>query len=224
VDILAVIPSYNETNTISSVINETQEYVDEVLIVDDASTDETASIAREEGATIVEHVFNTGVGGSLRTGYRYAIRNDYDLIIQIDADAQHDPAYIPDLLSNPEDWDMVIGSRYKNESHQRFSLLRQLGIRFFTKTVNLLGGINVTDVTSGYRAIHAHKLERIIHRSDKHWAVEQTLEAAKLDYRIKEVSVEMPRRPEGTSQFTAGTFIMYPLRMADVIFRVIIFR
>lgn len=222
--VVAVIPAYNESDTIAEVITETREHVDKVVVVDDGSTDGTADIARENGATVVEHVFNTGVGGAVRTGYQYAIRHDYDFVLQIDGDGQHDPEYIPKLLEQAEDNDMVIASRYLNESFQEYSLVRKLGISFFTKTVNVLGGVDITDVTSGFRVYRVSALREILHRSDKHWAVEQTLEAAKNDQRITEVSIEMPTREEGESQFTLDTFVLYPFRMTNVILRVLVFR
>lgn len=222
--VVAVIPAYNESDTIAEVITETREYVDKVVVVDDGSTDGTAKIARENGAAVVEHVFNTGVGGAVRTGYQYAIRHDYDFVLQIDGDGQHDPEYIPKLLEQAKDHDMVIASRYLNESFQEYSLVRKLGISFFTKTVNILGGVDITDVTSGFRVYRVSTLREILHRSDKHWAVEQTLEAAQNDQRITEVSIEMPTREEGESQFTLDTFVLYPFRMTNVILRVLVFR
>jgi glycosyltransferase involved in cell wall biosynthesis len=224
VRIVAVIPAYNESETIAAVIDQTREYVDHVVVVDDGSTDGTAAIARDHGATVIEHVFNTGVGGAVRTGYQYAIRHDYDFVVQIDGDGQHDPAYIPDLLERAEDNDMVIASRYLNESFQEYPLIRKLGITFFTRVVNTLGGVDITDVTSGFRVYRVSALRQILHRSDKHWAVEQTLEAAKNGQRITEVSIEMPTREEGESQFTLDTFVLYPFRMTDVILRVLLFR
>jgi glycosyltransferase involved in cell wall biosynthesis len=221
---VAVIPAYNEAETIGPVIDGTSEYVDRVVVVDDGSSDGTAGIAREHGARVLEHAFNTGVGGAVRTGYEFAIRNDYDFVVQVDADGQHDPAKIPDLLEVAEDADMVIGSRYLNESIQDYPLLRRAGIKFFTAVVNGLGGVSITDVTSGFRVYRVSMLERILHSSDRHWAVEQTLEAAKRGYTITEVSTEMPTREEGESQFTLDTFVMYPVRMADVIIRVLVFR
>ncbi len=221
---LAVIPAYDEAETIGSVIDGTAEYVDRVVVVDDGSTDGTASIARAHGATVLEHTFNTGVGGAVRTGYRYAIDNDFDFVVQVDADGQHDPAHIPELLDAAADADMVIGSRYLNESHEEYSLVRSLGIRFFTGLVNTLGGVEITDVTSGFRVYRVSALASILHQSDKHWAVEQTLEAAKRDHTITEVSTEIPTRTEGQSQFTLETFLLYPLRMTDVALRVILFR
>lgn len=224
VNVVAVIPAYNESTTIGSVVTETAPHVDEVVVVDDGSTDDTARIARDYGATVVTHIVNTGVGGAVRTGYRYAIRNGYDFVAQVDGDGQHDPSYLPDLLEVAQDNDMIIGSRYLNESIEDYSLIRRTGIKFFTKVVNTLGGIGITDVTSGYRIYRVSMLEEIIHRSNKHWAVEQTLQAANSGYRIREMSVEMPTREEGASQFDIETFVMYPIRMADTIVRVLVFR
>lgn len=221
---VAVIPAYNEASTIGPVVDDTAEYVDRVVVVDDGSGDDTAAIARDHGAIVVEHVFNTGVGGAVRTGYQYAIQHDFDWVVQVDADGQHDPAKIPELLALAGDYDMVIASRYLNESYQDYSATRNAGIRFFTRLVNRLGGIDITDVTSGFRVYRVSMLESVLHRSDKHWAIEQTLEAAKGGYRITEVSTEMPTREDGESQFTLDTFALYPLRMTDTILRVLLFR
>ncbi len=221
---VAVIPAYNEAATIGPVIDGTMDHVDHVAVVDDGSTDGTAAVARRHGASVLEHTINTGVGGAVRTGYRYAIREGYDFVVQVDADGQHDPGYIPELLAAAEDNDMVIASRYLNDSHEEYSQVRNLGIRLFTRVVNLLGGVRITDVTSGFRVYRTSKLETILHHSDKHWAVEQTLDSARSGHRITEVSVEMPVRDEGNSQFTVDTFVLYPARMADVILRVLIFR
>jgi glycosyltransferase involved in cell wall biosynthesis len=224
VNVVAVVPAYNESSTIGSVVDETAPHVDEVVVVDDGSSDDTAAVARDHGATVVTHVVNTGVGGAVRTGYRYAMRHDYDFVAQIDGDGQHDPAYLPDLLEVAEDHDMVIGSRYLNESIEDYSFTRRLGIKFFTDVVNLLGEIDITDVTSGYRIYRTEMLREILHRSDKHWAVEQTLQAANSGYSIHELSVAMPTRETGASQFDLETFVMYPIRMADTIVRVLVFR
>jgi len=221
---LAVIPAYNESETIGTVIDGTNDYVEEVVVVDDGSEDATVQIAREHGATVLEHAFNTGVGGAVRTGYRYAIEEDFDFVVQVDADGQHDPAEIPRLLEAARDQDMVIGSRYLNESYQEYSPVRKLGIQFFTAMVNTLGGVEITDVTSGFRVYRVSALKSILHHSDKHWAVEQTLEAARRDFDITEVSTEIPTRTDGDSQFTLETFVLYPLRMTDTALRVLLFR
>ncbi|WP_096389009.1 glycosyltransferase family 2 protein [Halopenitus persicus] len=221
---VAVLPAYDEAETIGPVIEGTREHVEEVVVVDDGSSDATAAIARDHGATVIEHVFNTGVGGAVRTGYQYAIRNDYEFVLQIDGDGQHDPTHIPRLLEAAADHDMVIASRYLNESFEEYGAVRRLGISFFTSVVNVLGGVDITDVTSGFRVYRVGALREILHRSDRHWAVEQTLDAAKRDQRITEVSVAMPIREQGDSQFSFDTFVLYPLRMIDVVLRVLLFR
>lgn len=222
--ILGLIPAYNESASVGAVIDSTIPFVDEVVVIDDASSDGTGEIGREHGATVISHAVNVGVGGALRTGYRYAIRNGYDVVVQIDGDGQHDPSYIPELLASLESNDVVIGSRYLNDSIRDYSPLRRLGIRFFTEAVNRLSQSEITDVTSGYRVYRTSVLRDIIHQSDKHWAVEQTLEAAKSGLQIEEVSVEMPTRSSGNSQFDVETFVMYPIRMTDIIFRILVFR
>lgn len=221
---IVVVPAYNESETVGQVVADALEHVDHVVVVDDGSNDDTADVAEEHGATVIEHVINTGIGGALRTGYRYAIEHGYDVVVQVDADGQHDPRYIPDLLDKIDTHDMVIGSRYLNDSYKEYSFVRKTGITFFTRAVNVLGGVDITDVTSGFRAYRIDALESIIHQSDNHWAVEQTLEAARRDLSITELSVEMPTRDEGESQFSLDTFLMYPFRMLNVMVRVFIFR
>lgn len=222
--VAAVIPAYNEAESVGTIVDETDRHVDRVVVVDDGSTDRTTEIARERGACVIQHVINSGVGAAVRTGYRYAIRNGFDFIVQIDADGQHDPEYIPVLLEAIEDADMVIGSRYLNQSYKEYPLVRQLGIRTFTSLVRILGSLDITDVTSGYRVYRVEKLTTILHQSDKHWAIEQTLEAARQNQRIVEVSIEMPTRETGESQFDVATLLLYPVRMADIILRILIFR
>lgn len=223
--VIAIIPAYNEEATVAEVVRSVQEHVPNVLVVDDASCDRTAQVAREAGAVVVSHVLNRGVGAALRTGYRYALECGFDVIVQIDADGQHDPRYIPELLQALNGGcDVVIGSRFLNESYREHSWVRRVGIRFFTWVGNRLGGANITDITSGYRAYRAEALKRLGRHPDRHWAVEQTLEAARKRLKIREISVKMPARQKGKSQFTLGTFLGYPLRMLDSILRVLLFR
>jgi glycosyltransferase involved in cell wall biosynthesis len=220
----ALVPAYNESEIIGSVIEGVSDHVNDVIVVDDASTDDTAEIARQSGAIVIIHAVNTGVGGALRTGYRYAIGREYDVVVQIDGDDQHDPTYVPEMLAAVEDADVVIGSRYLNDSCKDHSRIRQAGIRFFTELVNALGGVEITDVTSGFRVYRVNVLREILHSSDDHWAVEQTLETARKGYRLQEISTEMPTRTTGRSQFTLDTFLFYPIRMTEVLLRVLIFR
>lgn len=108
------------------------------------------------------------------------------------------------MLEAAEGCDMVISSRY---------LL-----------VNRVGEADVTDVTSGFRVYRTEALKGILHNSNRHWAVEQTLEASRKGLEIREVSVEMPVREAGESQFDLATLIFYPLRMLDIVARILVFR
>lgn len=222
--IVAIIPAYNEAETIGSVIDEVQEYVEYIVVIDDKSSDDTERIAREHGAVVIEHAVNTGVGGALRTGYKFAIDHGFEYVVQIDADGQHDPTYIPELLAVAPEFDIVIASRYLNQSFRDYSFVRRMGIRFFTAMVNILGSLSISDVTSGFRVYKVSSLKQIVHRSNRHWAIEQTLEAANREFSIEEVSVEMPTRHAGESQFDLQTLLLYPIRMTDVFIRILIFR
>lgn len=223
--VVALIPAYNEADSIADVIREARAYADDVIVVDDASDDDTEAIAREHADGVVVHPTNLGVGAALHTGYRVAIRGGYDRLVQLDADGQHDPSRIPEMLALLEDGDadVVVGSRWLNPSYREFSLVRRLGIRFFTTEANLLGGTDLTDVTSGYRAYDVSLLEDLGRPDNSHWALEQTLEIARNDGTIAEISVPMPPRADG-SQFDLQTFALYPLRMFVTTLKVVLFR
>jgi len=193
--------------------------VDKVFVVDDGSSDRTAVLAQEGGAEVIRHPVRRGVGAALQSGYRAATAQGFDVVVQLDADGQHDPRYIPAMLDCVRDADMVIGSRFLNESHAEYSLVRRAGIWFFTWVVNRLTSAGVTDITSGYRAFRAASLGRLTHAPDGHWAVEQTVEAARKGLVIREVSVPMPVRRSGKSQFTLRRYALYPFRMIGAIAR-----
>ena len=115
--VLIIIPAMNEEESIGKVIAEVRAelpWVD-ILVVNDGSTDSTAAVAASAGATVTSLPYNLGVGGAMRLGYRYADRNGYDVAIQIDADGQHDPRYVPAMLKALESADLVIGARYAGE-------------------------------------------------------------------------------------------------------------
>jgi glycosyltransferase involved in cell wall biosynthesis len=223
--VLVVMPAKDEARTIGDVVALVREYVEEVIVVDDGSQDDTRNRAEEAGATVISHPLNRGVGAALRTGYRIAFEKDADLIIQIDGDFQHDPHYIPQLLEQAsQGYDMVIGSRFLNLSHKNYNLTRRSGIKFFSWVASLLSTLEITDVTSGYRCYRASQLKRLSPPTDQHWALEQTLEAGRKGFKIKEISVEMPLREKGMSQFNLKTYALYPLRMIECVCKVLLFR
>jgi glycosyltransferase involved in cell wall biosynthesis len=225
-EVAAIIPAHNEASSIRQVVRDVKRYVDEVIVIDDCSTDETAEEARAEGAKVIRHVFNTGVGGALRTGYVYCLEMGFPIVVQLDADGQHDPKYIPLLIDTlrTNNLDIVTGSRFLVETKGSHSFIRRLGIRFFSQTVHLLTSKKVTDITSGYRVYNIKAIRELEDIDEKHWAVDQTLRAVKLGLKYQEVPVEMPIRQKGKSQFDFTTFAWYPFRMFRVILSIMLFR
>jgi glycosyltransferase involved in cell wall biosynthesis len=222
--ILAIIPAYNEEDTVADVVAGTQPHVDDVLVIDDGSEDDTERVAREHADAVASHPVNLGVGAAVHTGYRFGIRGGYDVLVQVDGDGQHDPAYIPALLEQlDEETGMVIASRWLNASHSDYSWVRRSGIRFFTLVANVFGGLSVTDVTSGFRAYDVSLLEALGDPEQNHWALGQTLETGRKGYAIEEISVPIPPESEG-SQFDMGTYTRYPGRMVLTTLKVCLFR
>ena len=99
--VLIILPAWNEPEGLPGVIREIQDKLPgaDALVVDDGSTDTTAKVAAAAGVTVARLPYNLGVGGAMRLGYRYAYEHDYDVAIQVDADGQHDPGYVPALLT-----------------------------------------------------------------------------------------------------------------------------
>jgi len=129
-----IIPTYNEEGNISSVIKNIRKYSDaDIIVIDDGSNDLTSAVARKSKAFVIRHPFNMGYGVALQTGYKYALENNYDVLLQIDGDGQHNPAHIPELFNQVENsnCDVVIGSRFLAQSDYEAGFLKSLGIKLF---------------------------------------------------------------------------------------------
>ena len=155
--ILIMIPAYNEekmiVKTIKGVFKTNKKF--DVLVINDGSTDRTLAEVAKTKADVISHPYNLGYGVALQTGYKYALENDYEAVVQIDADGQHDPKYIVNILEVLESKkvDVVVGSRFKSGMEYRAPLARRLGMIFFNFIVNRATGLGMTDSTSGYQAI-----------------------------------------------------------------------
>ncbi|BDZ70343.1 glycosyltransferase family 2 protein [Methanobacterium petrolearium] len=149
---ITIIPAYNEEKTIEEVVKRAKKYTD-VLVVDDGSTDETSSLAKNVGAEIMNHQQNLGKGAAMKTGLKYAIEEDYDLMVFLDGDGQHDPHCIPLLLEGLYDTDMIIGSRFLKANPQNIPLHRKLSNEITTRLIRYVTGYHITDSQCGFRAI-----------------------------------------------------------------------
>jgi glycosyltransferase involved in cell wall biosynthesis len=159
--ILAIIPCCNEEATIGSVVHETKRFVDEVLVVDDGSTDETSKIAKEVGATVINHKKNRGKGAAIRTGFEYALENDFDYVVTIDGDGQHNPVEIPNLLENVINNGHDISVGYRVGDNTEMPMWRRVGKRVLDYTTSMGTGGYVTDSQCGFRAFNKKAVEAI---------------------------------------------------------------
>ena len=189
--IIAAMPAYNEERSIAKVILRTRKYVDEIVVVDDGSSDATAEIAEALSAHVVRHEKNQGYGGALRSCFETARAMGADAMVIIDSDGQHDPAEIPKLLEPLNDGaDLVIGSRFFKGNVQNIPAYRKLGMRILDIATNAAGSINVSDTQSGFRAYGRRAIEHIkIDSNGMSAGSEILLHAKDSDLRIKEVEI-----------------------------------
>ncbi|WP_436932586.1 glycosyltransferase family 2 protein [Halosimplex halobium] len=166
-DILVGIPAYNEEIAIGSVIHKCQAYSDEVVVVDDGSTDDTVEIAEAAGATVLEHGTNQGKGKAVRTLLNHAQKEDPEALVLIDGDGQHLPRDIPAIVQPvvEGDSDIVIGSRYLEDDTET-PVYRRLGQRVLDTITFGSTGTKVTDSQSGFRALAPAAIDRLTIRTD----------------------------------------------------------
>ncbi|HIH38457.1 glycosyltransferase family 2 protein [Candidatus Woesearchaeota archaeon] len=161
--IIAVIPAYNEAQRIEPVIQETKRYVDEVIVVDDGSQDDTAQIAAKAGAHVLQHLINLGKGAGLKTGCECAVLHHADIIIMLDADGQHEPVDIKRFIEKvKEGYDIVFGVR---ELQKGSPFILRLGNEIISTMIFLLFHIHIKDSQCGFRAFTAKAYESIKWRS-----------------------------------------------------------
>ena len=172
----------------------------DAIVVDDGSHDGTADVARRLGVPVVRHAFNLGVGAALQTGFRYAMERRYDVVIQLDADGQHDPRDVPALVSPVLEGrcDVAIGSRYVTSTGYRAPAARRAGMLLFAGLVRLAVGQRIADTTSGFRAYGRAVMEVCQHDFPTDFPDAPLLIAmARRGFRLLEVPVQMRERRAG---------------------------
>jgi len=161
---LVVIPCYNEGLTIGSVILKSKKYIKNILVVDDGSKDDTADIAREAGAKVIPHKKNMGKSAAIKTGFQYALENDFDFVVTIDADGQHDPHEIHTILENVLNNGFDISIGYRVGENTEMPKWRKVGKRVLDYGTSLGSGGFVPDSQCGFRAFNRTALEAITPR------------------------------------------------------------
>jgi glycosyltransferase involved in cell wall biosynthesis len=194
--VFILIPAYNEEATIARVILESMKY-GKVVVCDDGSTDYTGVIAERIGAEVVRHEWNRGYGAALRTLFKKVLEYDPEIVVTIDADMQHDPAYIPKIIKamEDEDADIAIGARLEAGETPSY---RRLGIKVISKMVSP----ELRDVQSGFRAYKGEIIRDIIPVEDDMSASIEIIEKAmESGFKIIEVPIEIRYRDLDTSTY-----------------------
>jgi len=220
---IAIVPALNEERSIGAVIAEIRAADPEfdVIVIDDGSTDRTGAVAAENGAQVITLPFNVGIGGAVQTGYLYARDHDFDVAVQVDGDAQHDPAEIPKILAPiiQGDADLVVGSRFLGEGEYEPPVTRLLGIRLLARVVSVLVRQRVTDTTSGFRASNRRAIS--LFASDyphDYPEVEAMVLVFRHRLKLVEVPVHMRLRGAGESSITFWRSAYYMLKVLLALF------
>lgn len=221
--LMAVVPAYNEANSISGVISELQNLKlsscdVEFVVVDDGSLDGTADKARQAGAQVISLPFNLGIGVGVQTGFQYALLRGASFVVQVDGDGQHIPSEIEKLLVQlHKGADVIVGSRFtdgQKDGLRATTPLRWLVSRLLAWTVQFLAGNRISDTTSGFRIFNRRAAEFIAHRyPDDYPEVEVLVLLARYGFKIDEVSVQMRGRVHGQSSINWWRSAYYVLKV-----------
>jgi glycosyltransferase involved in cell wall biosynthesis len=216
--ILVIVPAYNEEKTIDRVIEKIQYFLPQadILVVNDGSSDSTSEISRQNGVRVLDLPYNLGIGAAMQTGYKFAYRMGYDIAVQCDADGQHHPAQIKNLIDTliNEDVDMVIGSRYLRKKRFRSSIFRRIGILIFSNVLSFLVGQKLTDTTSGFRAVNREVIKSFsIYYPDDYPEPEALVLLHREGFTIKEIYVNMSSRKGGDSSINGLKPVYYMVKV-----------
>jgi hypothetical protein len=221
---IVIVPAFDEEGAIGGVIEEIRAFdpAFDVVVVDDASRDATAEVARRHGATVISLPFNLGIGGAVQTGFRYADKHGYGLAARIDGDGQHDPCELQPLIDAVVGGhaDICVGSRFVEAEGFRSSRSRRVGIRILAGTVSLLTRQRVTDTTSGFQVLNRRAIELFSADYPHDYPeVEAALMLHKHRLRLVEVPVRMRERVAGRSSIRGLRTVYY---MAKVMLAILI--
>lgn len=204
--VVVTLTAYNEGKNIAPVIKQCTDLGYDVIVVDDGSRDDTSEVAQRMGAYVVRHHRNLGQGYALLTSFKAALEGDYDVIIEMDADGQHNPDEIPVFLPRFVDpqTDIVVGSRILGKNHDGAPFFRRTFLPHFTAVINLVSGYRMTDALCGFRAFRSTSLRRVATvlnamLEPQYIAAEMFIRFSAAGLRVDEVPVVLRNRTSGKS-------------------------
>lgn len=222
---LIVIPAYNEALNIVKTVNDIKQnapYIDYV-VVNDGSKDNTLEVLKEHNFNYIDGFCNLGLFGAVQTGFKLALLNDYDIVIQFDGDGQHSAKYIQPLINEIKKGnDIVIGSRFVTE--KKPFTARMLGSRLIAFSIRLMTGKKITDPTSGFRAYNRACIKDYANDMNNPPEPDTLVYMLRKNRKIKEVQVQMSEREFGESYLNLMNTIKYMSRMMVSIFLIQPFR
>ncbi|HWL01030.1 MAG TPA: glycosyltransferase family 2 protein [Microbacteriaceae bacterium] len=219
---LVAIPAFNEEASIGQVLAELAGHhpLDDVIVVDDGSGDRTSQIARAAGVRVLRHAINLGVGGAMGTAFKYAARNGYDALVQLDADGQHRPEFLERMFEGIGNADIVIGSRYASGEGYQSTAARRFVQRVIASVVSAYARTKLTDATSGFRIAGPRAVALFAEHYPVEWlgdTVESIVLAARQGLTITEIAVVMNERAGGLPSQSIFRAALYTGRILFVL-------
>ena len=225
-NVLIIIPAYNEEGNIERVVTDLIENYPEYdyVVINDGSRDNTAKICREKQFNLIDLPINLGLAGAFQAGVKYGFEQGYDAVLQYDGDGQHQAKYIAKMVQAMEgqNADIVIGSRFieKKKPHG----LRMLGARILKYAIKFTTGKGIADPTSGMRLIHKSMLKEFAYLMNYGPEPDTVAYLMRNGAKVVEVQVEMSERIAGESYLNLKNSIRYMFRMCASIFFLQMFR
>lgn len=234
-ELLIIMPAYNEAGNIENVLTQLEApeiaAIADLLVMNDASSDNTNWIVKEHKHALVTHVFNLGYGSALQLGYKYAIRREYKYVIQMDADGQHDVCNIPVIYKKLKEADangicpdIVLGSRFLKDSEDfNVSVLKKAAYRLFRRFIYVATGRYIADPTTGLQGLSRRA---VLHYSkyrnfdDKYPDANMIIQMLLLGFNIEEIPAVMHERVSGKSMHSGLKPFLYMFHMSFSIFAV----
>ena len=213
--ICAVIPAYNEEKALTLLLKKIKNYHLDVILIDDGSADKTAAAAKSQDAYLIRHPLNRGKGSALRDGFQFALEKDYDLIITLDADGQHNPAEIPSFINKISESNAAIIAGNRLHFPKGMPLYRLFINKLFSKITSMVSKQNIPDAACGYRIIKKEVLRSIsLNSNGFDIDFEILIKSAKAGFRIDFINIDCIYGGESS--------YIRPLRYWSAFFRLII--